>query len=321
MESSIVLAQDNRITLSRYDFTPIEKRCLYYVIKEIRRIYVDRDLREHETVYQDIFSDMYLNIKAENLKMLGDEVKDVYNALRKLRERTIEIDNEEIWAITAWILKARHIKSNDTYEVLVSSEILPYMVELASQFTTYSLTVAITLKSTYSQRLYEICCMYRNKGKFFIEVDKLRYMLKVEAKKTYENAAALKRGILDVAQKELKALFDAGQCDLFFTYRIKEHEKRKIKAWWFDIHTIESEEEKRLHFENTQAQIRRIMEICRTFIKRDDKYLSRLLKELNFNPSNASEILDKLNNKVMDYSKKELPAIIRYVLREDYGIK
>lgn len=55
MENSIMIAQDNRITMSRYDFTPIEKRCLYYVIKEVRRLYVDKELREDDKTYQDLF--------------------------------------------------------------------------------------------------------------------------------------------------------------------------------------------------------------------------------------------------------------------------
>ena len=56
--------------------------------------------------------------------MLGDEVKDVYNALRKLRNREIEIENEEMWVITSWILQAKHNKKANMYEVLVS-KIIP----------------------------------------------------------------------------------------------------------------------------------------------------------------------------------------------------
>lgn len=321
MGNSIMIAQDNRITMSRYDFTPIEKRCLYYVIKEVRRLYVDKDRREDDKAYQDLFSDMYLTMKPEQLQSLGDEVKDVYNALKRLRNREIEINNDDMWMVTSWILKAKHDKKTNTYEVLVSSEILKYLVELASQFTEYSLTVAISLKSTYSQRFYELCCQYRNKGKFFLEIEKLRYLLKIEGKKTYDNTAALKRGILDVAQRELQELFEAGQSDLYFTYRVKDTDKRKILSYWFDIHTLETEKEKKVHFETTQKQIARIMEICGTFIKRDERYLKRVLNHLQLYPNLAAEVLEKLHTKVNNYSRKELAPIIRYVLREDYGIK
>lgn len=63
------------------------------------------------------------------------------------------------------------------------------------------------------------------------------------------------------------------------------------------------------------------MDICSTFIKRDKKYLARVEKELTINPSNAAKVLEKLLSKVNDYPKKEIPAIIRYVLREDFGMR
>jgi plasmid replication initiation protein len=321
MDLNIILRQDNKLTTSKQDFTPIEKRCLYYVIKEVRRLYVEKDVKEGDTVYQNLFSDMYLKLKSEQLQQLADEVKDVYNALKRLVDKKIEIDNEDVWLYTSWILKVRHEKKGNYYEVQVSKDILPYFVELARQFTEYSLIVAIGLKSTYSQRFYELCCMYRNKGKFYLEVEKMRYIFKLENKKSYSNTAIIKRDILDVAQKELQMLFEAGQSDLYFTYRVKDREKRKILSYWFDVHTRESEERKRLDFETVQAQIRRILEICRTFIKRDEKYLKRIENQLHLTPNHAAEILEKLNRKVNDYSRKEIPLIIRYVFREDYGIK
>jgi hypothetical protein len=319
MENSITLAQDNKITLSRYSFTPIEKRCLYYIIKEVRRLYVDRDLREDDKPYQNLFSDMYLRLKPEQLQQLGDEVKDVYSALRKLREREILIDTEDVWVTTSWILKAKHDKKSRTYEVQVSNDILPYLVELASQFTEYSLTIAISLRSTYSQRFYEMCCMYRNKGKFFLEIDKLRYMLKIEDKKAYDNTAELKRSILDVAQKELKELFDAGQCDLYFTYRTKDTQGRKILSYWFDIHTKESMSE--IDYQEIEAQIRRIIEIVKAFVKNDPDYYKRIQTALQLSPNVVGEVLAKLNKRVNDYSRKDMPGVIRHILQEDYGIK
>lgn len=319
-EDRIMLAQDNKITLSRQDFTTIEKRCLYFVIKEVRRLYIDRDLKEHDKTYKDLFSDMYLTLKPNQLQMLGDEVKDVYNALRKLRNREIEIDTNDVWMTTSWILQAKHDKKTNLYEVQVSKDILPYLVELATKFTEYSLTVAISLKSTYSQRFYEICCMYRNKGKFFLEIDQLRYMLKIEDKKSYQNIAIIKRDILDVAQKELETVFNQGQCDLYFTYRLKDKEGKKILSYWFDLHTRQTEEQKKLDFGTTQAQIRRIMEICGTFIKRDKKLLEKLEKELHLNPNIAAKMLEKLISKVEKYPKNEVAKIIRYILDEDFGI-
>ncbi len=51
MKKDITLAQDNELTLSRYNFSPIEKRCLYYVIKEVRCLYIDKEIAEGVKVY------------------------------------------------------------------------------------------------------------------------------------------------------------------------------------------------------------------------------------------------------------------------------
>ena len=37
----IMLAQANALTQARYDFNPIEKRCLYQIIREVRRLFID----------------------------------------------------------------------------------------------------------------------------------------------------------------------------------------------------------------------------------------------------------------------------------------
>jgi plasmid replication initiation protein len=321
MKREIKLAQDNKLTLSRQEFTPIEKRCLYYVIKEVRRLYVNKDIEKGDKVYQDLFSDMYLILEPEQLQDLGGRVDEVYRALRRLREREIIIDNEKEWIATAWILQAKHDKDTNLYTIQVSRDILPYLVELAEQFTSYSLIVAISLKSTYSQRFYELCSMYKNKGMFFLSIEKLLYIFKLEDKKTYHNNAHLKRRVIDVAQNELQTLFDEGQCDLYFTYRVKDKKGKKILSYWFDIHTRKTEEQKRIDVDSTVAQIKAILQIVKTFIKNDVKYIKRVETALHLNPSNVTDILHKLRLKVNDYPSNEIAPIIRYVLREDYEIK
>lgn len=312
----IKLAQANQLSMARYDFSVIEKRCLYFVIGEVRRLYVDTNKGQ-----KDLFDNMFLQIPSDKLRSLADEIKDVYTALKKLSDKTIEIENDDAWIYTRWILQAKHDKKKDTYNVDVSREILPYLVELAQSFTTYDLMVALTLKSIYSQRLYELCSQYKNRTNktFFLELDKLRFLLKIESKKSYENTNNLKTKVLDVAQKEIQDLYEKGQCDLYFTYRVKETKGRKILSYYFDIHTKDSEVE--INYITTNSQIKHIIEIIKSFIKNDEKYYKRVQTALLLNPNNVPEILDKLNTKITNYSKRDLAPIIRYVLQEDFSIK
>lgn len=314
-KKQIMLAQDNILTQSRQDFSVIEKRCLYQIIREVRKRYV-----ENNTGQKDLFDNMYLELLPSTLATLGDEAKDVYKSLKKLAQKDIEIETEDAWVYTHWILQAKHEKKRNIYTVDVSRDIMPFLVELASEFTTYDLTVAISLKSTYSQRFYEYCSQYKNRANktFFFTVEKLREMMMLEGK--YPNIAHFKQYVLDVAQKEIKDLYDKGQCDLWFDYAVKDTEKRKVLSYFFFVHTKE-EEQTKVDYQSVNTCLQRITTILGVFFPRDKKYIKRVIQEVQLRPDIAMELVEKLDKKVMDYDKKEIPPIIRYVLNSDYGIK
>ena len=316
-KNQIMLAQDNILTQSRQSFSVIEKRCLYQIIREVRKRYIDSN-----TGQKDLFDNMYLELTPSALTALGDEAKDVYLALKKLAQKDIEIETEDVWVYTHWILQAKHEKKRNVYTVDVSRDIMPYLVELAGNFTTYDLTVAISLKSSYSQRFYEYCSQYKSKNNktFFFTVEKLREMMMLENK--YANINDFKRKVLDVAQKEIKELYENGQCELWFEYAVKDTDKRKVLSYFFFVHTREEEKEiEKVDYKQVEKSIRRINEILEASFPRDKKYIKRVIMAIQLKPNLAFEIVEKLNDKVLQYDKSDIPPIIRYVLGSDFGIK
>ena len=313
--NQIMLAQANALTQSRYDFNVIEKRCLYQIIKEVRRLFIDT-----HTGQKDLFDNMRLTLTPAMLENLGGKKKEVYDSLVRLRKRDVEIDTEDVWMNTGYVTMVKHNKKQDLYEVEVSSEIMPYLVALAENFTTYDLTVAISLKSSYSQRFYEYCSQYKNRANktFFFTVEKLREMMMLENK--YPNGNNFKQKVLDVAQKEIKDLYDKGQCDLWFEYAVKDTDKRKVLSYFFFVHTKEDEQNK-VDYQSVTTCLQRISSILNAFFPRDKKYIKRVIQEVQLRPDIAMELVEKLDKKVMDYDKKEIPPIIRYVLNADYEIK
>lgn len=311
----IMLAQANALTQSRYDFNVIEKRCLYQIIREVRRLFIDSHSGQ-----KDLFDNMRITMTPQMLESLGDKKQQVYDSLVRLRKRDVEIDTEDVWMNTGYITMVKHDKKQDSYIVEVSSEIMPYLVALAENFTTYDLTVAISLKSSYSQRFYEYCSQYKNRANksFFFTVEKLRAMMMLESK--YANINDFKRKVLDVAQKEIKDLYDKGQCDLWFEYAVKDTEKRKVLSYCFFVHTKEEEEQK-ADFQATNNCIIRIATILNTFFPRDKKYIKRVILTVQLRPDIAMELVEKLDKKVLEYDKKDIAPIIRFVLNNDYQIK
>ena len=201
----------------------------------------------------------------------------------------------------------------------VSRDILPYLVELASNFTSYDFTIAVTLKSIYSQRFYELCCQYRNRSNktFFLELDKLREIFYLEDK--YPNTAHLRQFVIDVAQTELKELYDKGECDLWFDYRVKDTKGRKILSYFFQIHT--KEDERSVDYNNAMQVVAGIRDLISPFFLRDKKFVTRVITAVQLNPAIGKDLLDKLRSKINDYSREEIAPIFRFILREDYNIR
>ncbi|KAA6322911.1 Replication initiation protein [termite gut metagenome] len=315
-KKQVMLAQANVLTQARYNFNTIEKRCLYQIIHEVRRLFVDSNRGQ-----RDLFNNMRVFLTYEQLIECSDNthLKYVCESLDRLRKRDIEIDNEDIWMKTGYITVVKHHKKLKKYEVEVSSEIMPYLVALAANFTTYDLTVAISLRSSYSQRFYEYCCQYRNRStrSFFFTGEQLRHMMMLEEK--YENSAHLKSRVIDLAQKELKEAFDKGQCDLWFSYMAKDKQRRKILSWSFQVHL--KGEEQTPDYQTAAECLQKIHQILTLFFPRDKKFVTRVVKAVQLNPGMAEELAAKMNKKVLDYPKQDIPPILRYVLTEDYGIK
>ena len=223
--------------------------------------------------------------------------KDAHDALIKLRKRDFEIWKEDgSWFNCGFVNWCEYDAQNKVYKVEVSSRIMPYLVELARHYTTYSLTVAITLKSVYSQRFYEMCCQYRNRiendglAGFHKTQQQLRTMFCLEDK--YPLNADFNRNVINRAQAELKASYDKKQCDLYFDVNIKG--RGSEMCYDFKIHTREQSERQKQVFEDCRKKWIYIQQELLSIYKRDPKFVQRVMKQLDFHPNLIDPVLGKL---------------------------
>lgn len=314
MSITPVIAQSNELTKAKYDFDVIEKRIIYILIAHIRQQFVD----QHGT--RTLFDNLVVNIGTEQLRKCNDNLNRVYDKAKKLRERTILINDNEKFLSVGYINYAKHIKNKPYMEFEVSKEILPYLVELAKNFTTYSLSVAISLRSIYSQRFYELCSQYKSKGYFFISIDELKEMLKIEDK--YKDFAQLNNKVISVAESELKELYDKGQSDIYFTWKPRSKEGKKIVSLDFIIHqneTIKNEEEGL----SVEDYITHIKLFLQQLYPRDAKYQVRIIDYIKHDYNKAREISEKISAKAKEYHNKpnDMARILRFAFKEDFGIE
>ncbi|MBQ2457970.1 MAG: replication initiation protein [Bacteroidaceae bacterium] len=320
MENEIILCQSNMLTESRYSFSRIEKKCIYLVINKVRQDYVEG------TMQKDLFDNMRVEINSSDLALIAgeDNTKHAKDALRALRHRDIEMEDEEgNWLNTGFITMAKYTAKTNTFLVEVSSEIMPHLVELARKFTAYNLTVAMTLKGKYSQRFYELCCQYRNRiekdgyAGFHKTQQQLRDMFCIENK--YAQNSLFNEYVIESARQELKEMYDNNQCDLYFDVNIKG--RGKSMCYDFKIRTREGEEARKIKFEDTRKKWTFIYGTLQGLFGKDPKYVERIAKQTEFHAELITPIFEKIQKLKDEYPKKDLAKLLRYILKEDFGLK
>ena len=305
-----MLVQSNTITQARYEFTKIEKRIIYRIIKEIRKQYVTGELQSN------LFNELVVCLTFKDLQEVSENTQLVYKSIRTLKTRSYEFDNDEEWLILGIINKARHIKTKGTWEITVDREMVAQFVELAKNYTEYSLTVAMSLRSEYSQRLYEYCSQFRSSGGFRMKLQDMKEKMRLVKK--YDRYAGFKKYVLDVALKELKELYKQGQCDLYFEYS-EEKNGRSVETLRFKIISRESPETK-MSLEDLLYSVRNdltsIFDIQK--MPKNKEFVNKTMSELILNPEKLNHCFGKLAFVKGNLPKEEWQRYMRYVIKDEY---
>ena len=305
----IVIAQDNRLTTSRYELTLIEKRIFYYIVKEVRSKY--------NTGQRDLFDDLILNIKVSELcKEIHqeDNKKETRKAVEKFRSRsfTYASEDDDDW-LTCGFINYAHIRKGIA-EIQVSHKLMPFLVELSSQYTAYSLHVAMSLKSKWSQRMYELCQKWQGTDGFRISVDDLRKAFILEDK--YNRYALLNERVLQVAKRELKELYDIGQCDVYFEFT-EERKGRTVEMLRFKLFRKNS-----MNVKTTNDLLLELIPVFQSMYEtskkpKNDVFVKEVILQLQKHPDLIEPLNKRIKEVLSEGMKNDTPRYIRFILNED----
>ena len=130
----------------------IERRTLYFITGEVKHKYVEKNLG-----VPDNWQELYFHLTDEDLGVIGGEknVPRTYEALCKLGEKFLPVSfrNEKGELITGkvhWIDSFFYNSVTKRYDVRVSPEIMPYLIDISQSFTTFDLGTAMLLRSKYT---------------------------------------------------------------------------------------------------------------------------------------------------------------------------
>ena len=316
-ETEIKVSQSNALTTARYKFSRTEKNVLYRILQAVREKYRQGSMGEGKWL------DMTIFLTSKDFAKIADENNTPHakKALRELNRKAIDVaDAEGNWLRVNFISFAEYDAKSKTYEVGVSRKIMPYFVELAKNFTTYGVTVAMALKSIYSQRFYELACMFRYRGGFSYTMTELRKMFDLPS--SYDIKSNFKRKVVDVAVNELKSLYDKGESDLALEYEEKGVGAKTI--FKFSI-VYSNEEDKKKNLEAFNSGVQKahyIHKRCQEIFLNDKKYCERIFVFLTRErPEATQKVFDKFTQLEKDKRGTDLAKLFRWVMKVDYGVR
>lgn len=311
--SAVLIAQSNALTQARYDFSKVEKRALYVIISEVRKQFID-----NQGGQRNLFDDMIIDIPTKSLLKSDTQLRDTYTALRSLRRKDIIFEDEKSVICVGYIDYFEHVKHTENIRVQVSKKLLPHLVQLAEQFTTYSITVALSLKNKYSQRFYEYCSQFKNTGFMVINISDLRDKLAIDEK--YPRWALLKKNVIDPAQVELQRLFEKNECDLYFTYT-EVRSGRTVERIEVKIITTEVIQAKNeLKPEDLLFHIKKNLDAWLYTSRRpkNKEYVKKVITFLQLNPQHIESMYNRFEKLIRDEPTTNHAALARHIIEEDY---
>ena len=241
-------------------YSLVERRLMYFISREVKHHFVENHLD-----VPDNWKDLYFHLTDYDLGEIGGykNVPHTYKILKSLASKLIPVafrneQGESIKGEIHWIDSFFYNENTGRYDVRISPEIMPYLIDISRNFTMLDMGTAMMLRSKYSQKMYELCCQFGGDFRYIggtekaegdvykkrvlpIKMELFRKIFYLDEvidqrtkqvinKASYTNYRDIRLNILDVAQKELYELYANGFCNIWFDYQEGERKGRGGKV-------------------------------------------------------------------------------------------
>ena len=189
--------------------------------------------------------DKELIIHAEDyMKAFGVERQSAYESLKKAVLGLFEAKwgyrfvnskgNIEV-AYERFTQSAKYVENEATVKFMFANSIIPMLVELERNFTSYEIEQVANLQSRYAMRLYECLIRFKASKTLTITLDELRFRFGLLPDE-YILMSNFKNRVLDLAVREINANTDItvsydqhkqGRTITGFTFKFKQKAKAK----------------------------------------------------------------------------------------------
>lgn len=221
-KDTALVVKHNKLIEAKYRLTLQEKRILLWLMSEIQA--GDKDFKRYRVRIADLAH--FVGISNDG----GRLYREIAAVTGRLRKREIDINDMDrnVTIQATWIASAEYRWNEGVVDICLSPALMPYLLDLKSNFTKISLRYAMGLKSVHAIRIYELLKQYEGLGERTIKVADLRAFCGI-APDDYKFFKDFRVWVVDVARREVN-----GKTDMAFAYTpIKEG--RKVVSLRFTI--------------------------------------------------------------------------------------
>ena len=230
-----ILMKHNALIKARYDINTYENKLFILLLYKLQKI--------NETTCKCLITTSQIK-NMLNARTVRNK-KEISTLLVELRKRSIYFKIGDKWGEYGFINGHEYDKRTDTFEITASEKVYSLLRDyMKVGYTPINLQIWLSLKSSYSQRFYDLLRLWSNtKTIINYTIEELREILMLENK--YEEYRDFKRRVVTPSVKELN---ETG----YFEIDIKEN---KVGRKVVSIDFIVKDLDKRKYFRNEDKNI------------------------------------------------------------------
>jgi plasmid replication initiation protein len=232
--------QSNELTLSKINVTSVyQKRVLYAIVDSVSPFLKDHlsQINNEEGVElnyeKGLFEIDNITYRLRDIEPNHQNYTLLKKGLDDLLSQPINIETENELIGTSLVLKYKWNKRDEHIKITIDRDLYAFLTSISKGYTLFQLKTAMSLPSVYAMKLYELIAKWRGKPKFYIEIDKLRFLTNTLDK--YKKNSDLIKRVLESSKNQLD---QSTTTDLKFDY---EPVKSGRKIVGFNIYVIKTE--------------------------------------------------------------------------------
>lgn len=246
-------------------YSLLERRMLYYLTLVVKHRFVEKNLGEPKS-----WEDLWFNMTDADLGQIGGKtnVLQTYEALCDIGKKFITIayvnnKGERVRGKVHWVDSFFYNEDTHRYDVRMSPEVMPYLINLSKSFTTFEVRTAMMITSKFAQKFYELCCQFSGDFRYIdkdgrkykknvvpISIENFRRIFSLDEEKdprtgkvikeaVYPNFKDVRKRVIIPAQNELNRLYYDGNSNVWFDC-MEERTGRKVTSLYLFVYTKEN---------------------------------------------------------------------------------